>query len=153
MQPDPHTLRQLQAARRLRVMQREKADRVHEASRETLRQAQALFDREQADYQEVLERLGQHARIGALFDPAQHEQRLLGQRGAHARIETRRQALVEARAAQQQALAELLKCKVNEDVADKACQRIADALRQVREHRENIDVFDSQQARRAAHGL
>ncbi|MFD2642012.1 hypothetical protein [Pseudomonas japonica] len=153
MQPDPRTLHQLQAARRLRVMQREKADRLHERSREALRQAQERFDLEQADYHEILERLGQHARAGARFDPAQHEQRLLAQQAAHARIEARRRDLVEAQTVQQQALAELLKCKVNQDVADKACQRIAEALRQVREHRESIDVFDSQQARRAAHGL
>lgn len=153
MQPDARTLRQLQAVLRLRVMQREQAESTHERSRESQRQAQRLLDDEQADYREVLQQLGSKAGIGLLLDPSQHEQRLLAQQAAHQQIETRQRLLAEASSEQQQALAVLLKCKVAEDVAEKARGRVAEALRAARRQRDSIDVADAQQARENQHGF
>lgn len=153
MQPDARMLRQLQAVLRLRVMQREQAESAHERSRENQRQAQRLLDDEQADYREVLQQLGSKAGIGLLLDPSQHEQRLLAQQAAHQQIETRQRLLTEASSEQQQALAALLKCKVAEDVAEKARGRVAEALRAAQLQRDSIDVADAQQARGNQHGF
>ena len=153
MQRDPRVLRQLNAVLDLRDMQREQAERTHERCREALGDARRRLDDDLSVYHEVLHRLGEQSRAGALLDPSQHEQRLLGQQAAQAHLESRRQAVAEAHDHQQQALAALLACKVRQDVAAKACEKLGDAVRLDALRQEMIDVFDSGLARENAHGL
>lgn len=153
MPASAHDLRQLRGVLRLREMRREQAEQAHERSREALGQARRLLEQDLELQRSSLAVLGQHQGAGVLLDPAQHEQRLLAQQAGQLRIDERRQAVAEALAIHEQALAALLAAKVAEDVAAKACERMASALRQDAEQREMLDIFDSWQPREQPHGL
>jgi len=82
MQDEQRKLRQLEAAIRLRAMQREKAELEHNRSRRAVVQAEHLLSEEQARYRRVQACFEALGRSGAVLDPALHEQRLLAQTGA-----------------------------------------------------------------------
>lgn len=153
MPASAHDLRQLRGVLRLRAMHREQAEQAHERSREALRQARQLLEQDLELQRAALAHLGQRQGAGVLLDPAQHEQRLLAQQAGQVHIEGLRRSVADALAVQEQARAALLAAKVAEDVADKACERMAKALHQDAERREMLDIFDSWQPREQSHGL
>lgn len=153
MPANAHDLRQLRGVLRLRQIRCEQAERIHEHSRKALDQSQRLLELALRQQRATLARLGERQCAGALLDPAQHEQRLLAQQAGQLHIDDRRHATAEALAAQEQALADLLAAKVAEEVATKAFERLATALRQHTEQRERLDIFDSWLPRKQPHGL
>lgn len=153
MPDNAHDLRQLRGVLRLRALRREQAERAHERSREALAQVRRLLEQDLAQQRAALAHLGQCHSAGALLDPALHGQRLLAQQAGQLLIDERRQAVTEALSVQEQALAELLAAQVAENVALKACERMAGVLRQKAEQHERLDIFDSWQPRGQLHGL
>ncbi|WP_434694666.1 hypothetical protein J3P89_14935 [Pseudomonas sp. Z1-14] len=152
MQDEWRKSRQLNAASRLRAMQRERAELAYNRSRRELAQAEHRLSGEQGRYDSVQANHEALGRIGAMLDPAQHEQRLLAQTAAFQRLEAAHQPVVEARSLSHSAMSQLLKCKVNEDLIDKAKDRLQVLLdKAVREY-EAIDIFDAQQAQGMGHG-
>ncbi|NWB95796.1 hypothetical protein HX882_07850 [Pseudomonas gingeri] len=152
MQDEQRKLRQLQAAIRLRVIQREKAQSSYERSRREVLQAERLLGDEQARYQAIQAGFEALGRSGVALDPALHEQRLLAQTAAYFQLETRHRAFGEAQHVSQAAKAQWLKCKVDEELVDKARKRVEDVLELAVLGLETIDIFDAQQARGAGHG-
>lgn len=154
MQDKQRKLRQLDAAMRLRALQREKAELGQGRARRALSAAERLLRDEQANYARILAKAQQQVGSGVLLDPFLHEQRLLTQLVAHSQVQEHAQHVASARAEHQQALQALLKSKVDEDVAGKAHSRVADELLQYVRGQEQIDIADAQQqAQGGAHGL
>ncbi|PRN03005.1 hypothetical protein A0O30_19715 [Pseudomonas sp. LLC-1] len=153
MPADTHDLRQLRGILRLRTMRREQAEGIHQRSREALGQMSRLLEQALQLQRAALVHLGQCHSAGTVLDPAQHEQRLLAQQAGQLLIDERRDAVTKAIATQEQALTDLLAAKVAEDVAVKACERMAGVVRQETEQRERLDIFDSWQPREPFHGL
>lgn len=152
MQDESRKLRQLDAASRLRAMQREKAELAYNRSRRELAQAERQLSEEQVRYDSVQTGFEVLGRIGTTLDPSQHEQRLLAQTAAFQRLEAAHQAVAEARRLSHSAMTQLLKCKVNEDLIGKAEDRVQVLLEKaVREH-EAIDIFDAQLVQGAGYG-
>ncbi|AKJ96665.1 MULTISPECIES: hypothetical protein [Pseudomonas] len=144
--------RQLDAASRLRVMQREKAELVYNRSRHDLVKAQRLLGEEQLRYDALQAGFEALGRIGTPLDPSQHEQRLLAHTAAFQRLAAAYQPVVEARQTSRSAMAQLLKCKVNEDLIAKAKERLEVLLDKAVLEYESVDIFDAQQALGAGHG-
>ncbi|MCZ4324640.1 hypothetical protein [Pseudomonas anguilliseptica] len=153
MQDKQRKLRQLDAAMRLRALQREKAEIGHGRAQRALSEAERLLRDEQALYAGILANAQQQMDTGVLLDPFLHEQRLLTQLVAHSQVQAHAQQVVSARAEHQQAMQTLLRSKVDEDVAGKAHGRVADELLQYARGQEQIDIADAQQAQGGAHGL
>jgi len=152
MQDEQRKLRQLEAAIRLRAMQREKAELEHNRSRRAVVQAEHLLSEEQARYRRVQACFEALGRSGAVLDPALHEQRLLAQTGAFFRLESQHRAVDQAQQLSQTAMAQLLHCKVNEDLVGKAQARVRALLGHALREQETIDIFDAQQAQGAGYG-
>ncbi|MCE0460991.1 hypothetical protein [Pseudomonas uvaldensis] len=144
--------RQLDAASRLRAMQREKAEVAYNRSLSQAAQAERLLGEEQVRYDGIRTGFEALGRIGATLDPSQHEQRLLAQNAAFRRLEAAHQAAVEARQLSHAAMTQLLKCKVNEDLIGKAKGRLQVLLDKAVQEQEAIDIFDAQQSQGARHG-
>lgn len=153
MQDKQRKLRQLDAAVRLRGLQREKAELRHGGARRALEEATRLLNREQAHYAAIMAKAQQQMHSGVQLDPCLHEQRLLTQLAAHARIETQAKNVSTASADHQQAIGLLLKCKLDEEVASKAHHRVAEELSRYAHGQEVIDISDAQQAQGVAHGF
>ena len=153
MQDKQRKLRQLDAAMRLRALQREKAELGHGRARRALGDAERLLRDEQARYASILSKAQQQMGSGVLLDPYLHEQRLLTQLAAHNQVQQHAQSVARARAEHQHAMDTLLKSKVDEDVAGKAHSRVAGELLHYARGQELIDISDAQQAQGAAHGL
>lgn len=153
MQDEQRKLRQLDAAMRLRALQREKAELGQGRARRALSEAERLLRDEQARYASILAKAQQQMGSGVLLDPFLHEQRLLTQLVAHSQVQEHAQHVAIARAEHQQAMQALLKSKVDEDVAGKAHNRVAGELLEYARGQEQIDIADAQQAQGAAHGL
>lgn len=153
MQDKQRKLRQLDAAMRLRALQREKAELGHGRARRALSDAERLLRDEQAHYASILSKAQQQMGSGVLLDPYLHEQRLLTQLAAHTQVQQQVQSVARARAEHQHAMDALLKSKVDEDVAGKAHSRVAGELLHYARGQELIDISDAQQAQGAAHGL
>jgi flagellar biosynthesis chaperone FliJ len=153
MQDKQRKLRQLDAAMRLRALQREKAELGHGRTRRALSDAERLLREEQARYASILTNAQQQMGSGVLLDPFLHEQRLLTQLVAHSQVQEHAHHVASARAEHQHAMQALLKSKVDEDIAGKAHSRVADELLQYARGQEQIDIADAQQAQGGAHGL
>lgn len=152
MQDEWRKSRQLNAVSRLRAMQRERAELLYNRTRRELAEAEHRLSAEQLRYDNVQANNAALGRVGAMLDPSQHEQRLLAQAAAFQRLKGAHQTVIEARGQSCSAREQLLKCKVNEDLIDKARDRVQLLLgKAVREY-EAIDIFDAQQARRVGHG-
>jgi flagellar biosynthesis chaperone FliJ len=153
MQDKQRKLRQLNAAMRLRALQREKAELEHGRARRALSDAERLLQDEQARYAGILAKAQEQMGSGVLLDPFLHEQRLLTQLVAHSQVQKHAQSVTSARVEHQQAMQALLKSKVDEDVAGKAHGRVAAELLHYAHGQESIDIADAQQAQGAGHGL
>lgn len=152
MQDEWRKSRQLDAASRLRAMQRERAELAYNRSRRELAQAEDRLSAEQLRYDSLQANHEALGRIGAMLDPSQHEQRLLAQTAAFQQLEAAYQPVIEARGLSHAAMSQLLRCKVNEDLIEKAKDRLQVLLdKAVREY-ESIDIFDAQQAQGMGHG-
>lgn len=152
MQDEWRKSRQLNAASRLRAMQRERAELAYNRSRRELAQAEHRLGAEQVRYDSLQANHEALGRIGVMLDPSQHEQRLLAQTAAFQRLAAAHQPVIEARSLEHVAMSQLLKCKVNEDLIDKAKDRLQVLLdKAVREY-EAIDIFDAQQAQGMGNG-
>ncbi|WP_349735313.1 hypothetical protein [Pseudomonas jessenii] len=152
MQNESRKLRQLDAASRLRAMQREKAELAYNRSRREQAQAERFLSEEQVRYDSVQACFEVLGRIGTTLDPSQHEQRLLAQTAAFLRLETAHQPVAEARRVSHSAMAQLLKCKVNEDLIGKAKDRVQVLLDKAVHEHEAIDIFDAQLVQGAGYG-
>jgi hypothetical protein len=133
-------------------MQREKAELAYDRSRRAVAQAERLLSEEQLRYDSVQANFELLGRIGAMLDPSQHEQRLLAQTAAFQRLEAAHRPVVEARHLSHSAMTQLLKCKVNEDLIDKAKGRLQVLFDQAAHEHETIDIFDAQQSQGAGYG-
>jgi hypothetical protein len=153
MQDKQRKLRQLDAAMRLRALQREKAELAQSRTRRAQGDAERRLNEEQARYASILASAQQQVGCGVLLDPFLHEQRLVTQLAAHAQLETHARLLASARADHRQAMTTLLNCKVDEDVAGKARARLAAELLHFALAQEQIDIADAQQSQGAMHGL
>ncbi|SCZ19677.1 MULTISPECIES: hypothetical protein [unclassified Pseudomonas] len=152
MQDEWRKSRQLNAASRLRAMQRERAQLAYNRSLRELAQAEHRLRVEQVRYDSVQAHHEASGCIGATLDPSQHEQRLLAQTAAFQRLEAAHQPVIEARSLSHSAMSQLLKCKVNEDLIDKAKDRLQVLLDKAAREYEAIDIFDAQQAQGMGHG-
>ncbi|BBH33887.1 hypothetical protein [Pseudomonas sp. St290] len=152
MQDEWRKSRQLKAASRLRAMQREKAELAYNRSRRELTQAEHRLKAEQVRYDNLQANHEALGRIGAMLDPSQHEQRLLAQTAAFQRLEAAHQPVIEARSLTHSVMSHLLQCKVNEDLIDKAKDRLQVLLDKAVRDYEAIDIFDAQQAQGMGHG-
>ncbi|MDU9030450.1 hypothetical protein [Pseudomonas mediterranea] len=146
MQDERRKSRQLDAASRLRAMQREKAELAYDRSRRALAQAERLLSEEQHRYDSIQAAFDGLGRVGAMLDPSQHEQRLLAQAAAFQRLEAAHRPVVEARHLSHGAMTQLLKCKVNEDLIEKAQGRLQVLFDKAAHEHEAIDIFDAQQS-------
>lgn len=153
MHDEQRKLKQLDAAIRLRALQREKAEMAQARARRALNESQQVFAAEARDYQSMLTLHAEQKRSGVALDPFLYEQRLLMQMAGHAEMENKRAHLSAAKADYQDAAKAALSSKVKEDVVRKAHGR-TDALLQAHlDSQDGIDVFDAQQAREGRYGL
>ncbi len=153
MHDEQRKLKQLDAAVRLRALQREKAEMVQARAKREMNEAQQAFAMEMRDYQGVLDLHAEQKRSGVALDPFLYEQRLLMQLAAHADLQSKRADLAAAKDAYQASATAALSCKVKEDVVRTAHEQTAAVLQAHRHDQEGIDVFDAQQSRGDRHGL
>jgi hypothetical protein len=153
MHDEQRKLKQLEAAIRLRALQREKSDMAQARARRALNEAQHAFDDEKAGYQSILALHAEQKRTGAALDPFLYEQRLLMQMAAHSGLEKKLADVSAAKAEYQTTVAAALASKVKEDVVRKAHGQTEASWQAHLYSQESIDVFDAQQSREDHHGL
>lgn len=141
-------LRQLQAALRLRVLQREKAEMERERKLQALRALQAEMDGLVSQYEARMAVLRQVK----VLDPALHEQRLLAQMSMRAEKDACQKRLEVAREEHRLSLEAQMVRKREEEVMRKACERVSASIRLHRDGLELIDIFDSRRGG-VTHGL
>lgn len=141
-------LRQLQAALRLRVLQREKAEMERERKLQALRAQQTEMDGLVGQYEARMVVLRQIK----MLDPALHEQRLLAQMSMRAEIDACQKKLEVAREEHRLSLEAQMARKREEEVMHKACERVSASIRLHRDGLELIDIFDSRRGG-VTHGL
>lgn len=146
-------LRQLDAAARLRALQREKSELKHARAARALQDAAQRLAQEQDRYTGLLNLYREQKLVGVSLDPFLHEQRLLMQLNAQAELETQLTRKSAALADYQSTAQALQASKVKEDLMRKAHGQAREALQAHARTQEVIDIFDAQQAREASYGL
>ncbi|MBX8495373.1 hypothetical protein [Pseudomonas cichorii] len=152
MQAEWRKLWQLDAAFRLRTMQREKAELAYTRCCSELARAECLLSEEKFHYNSVQARFEELGQIGVTLDPALHEQRLLAQNAAYQRLESAHQPVTDALRQLYLAKTQLLKCRKNEDLIGKAKHQLRLRLDKAMRNVEAVDIFDAQIAQGAWYG-
>ncbi|WP_434577325.1 hypothetical protein J3P95_10905 [Pseudomonas sp. Z5-35] len=152
MQNELRKARQLDAASRLRAMQREKAELAYNHRCRELARAENVLSEERARYESLRTNFEALRRVGVALDPSLHEQRLLAQHCAYQRLEAAYQPVAEALRLVESTKKQLLKCRTNEDLIRKAKEQVQRQLDKYSREVEAIDIFDAQAAQGVGYG-
>lgn len=144
MHDEQKTLRQINAAVRLRTMQREKSELQLRSALQKTHIAEQSLQTEIKCYRHTLIQHQQFIGLGEMLDPAMQEQRQLALSASRQAVASRQQLLDDAHRLFREAKATLVSAKVSVDVADKAKQRVTSEIVYQSQAKELIDIFDAQ---------
>jgi hypothetical protein len=153
MSDEQRKAQQLDTARRLRVMQTQKARLQQARTQRQRNEAERYLQKQQSTYEHMLGLYADQKQSGSAVDPFLYEQRLLIQLSAYAALQQDRFKHDDAQRDNNEALKYLVAATTQEKVATRAYEQSILRLQKHQNSQQIVDLSDAQLARYPRHGF
>jgi len=143
MHSEQHRLRKLDAALRLRSLQRTRAELHWQCAARKLALAVQSWQAESLRYLDIVSQQQKLLAQGMELNPAMQSQRVLALSAARSMLAAKQIAVIEARALLRSTKAAWMKTRSDADAADNSRQRVALAVVQLQQAAAQADIADA----------